>query len=435
MVRLTNLELKARIFGLGIVNPNTRFKKTIIKDIPIMITQNNKLLCIPNTGEVKHVGITGMTGTCKSLFLNSLMFWDYWHMNKFCINLNDFQRDTFEQSLPTESFQNILDIINTNPCPMPLVYVFPSTKTLHIEEMYQRFPFLKITLPIEEVIRNVENYHKLDRSKVYLGNIKEELIDCNSMEEIMAVLEENFPGKSMSGMRFKLLNIFENLFENKILNVAIPNAPAFLEYKDKEGNKYYNLSLLSLVRAGFIPSIQTSDLRNQEYFSAYMHFIVESIYNNQYEDGYFRDKTISLFVDEIDKLFLGHNGNLVKSSLNLIGTNGRTARIGLRWSTQNYGKIPDQIRTQTKYLFVSRKSHAKEVLEINKDFDVPKSMYKDISELKTDVDKGLFEIVALTTEKFILYDLETGERISSSMPQKGYLITSPSRHHVPNVEI
>jgi len=372
--------------------------------------------------------------TCKSIFLNSLLSWDYWHIGRKCINLNDFQKETFEWGLPTESFIEILNKINTSPCPTPLVYVFPSTRTLQLEDKDKRFPLLKITLPIEEVIKNVENYYSLDKSKVYLGNLMDKLIDCNSIGEIRSIFDEDIPKKHIF-MKYKLMNIFESLFNNNMLNVSVPEAPAFLEYSDKSGRRYYNLSIQTLLRAGFVPSIQTSDLRNQEYFSAYMSFIVESIYRNQYEDSYFKNQTLSLFVDEIDKLWPGHNGNLVKTSLNLIGTNGRSARIGLRWSTQHYEQVPDQIRGNTKYLFVSRKSDAKEVNEIRRDFDIPKSLDKDILNLKIDRERGIFEMIALTTEKFVLYDLATGKISYSSEAHKGYLIPSPARHHRPNVPI
>lgn len=434
MPYVTNEELKARAFGMGMVNPASRFKKLIIKDIPIMITQDNQVLCIPNTEEVKHIGVTGQTGTCKSIFLNSLLSWDYWHAGHHCIILNDFQKETFEWSLPTDSFEYLLKKINVLPCPSPIVYVFPSTRTLQLEDKDKRFPILKMTLPIEEVIKNVENYHSLDKSKVYLGNLMDKLVECNSIGEIRSIFEDNIPEKHVM-MKYKLMNIFESLFNNNILNVSVPEAPAFLEYKDKSGEIYYNLTIQTLLRAGFIPSIQTSDLRNHEFFSAYMSFIVEAIYRNQYEDIYFKDKTISLFADEIDKLWKGHNGILIKTAMNLTGTNGRAARIGLRWSTQHYEQVPDQIRGNTKYLFVSRKSHAKEVNEIRRDFDIPKSMDKDILNLKTEPLKGIFEIVALTTEKFVLYDLVTGKISYSSSAYKGYLIPSIARHRRPNVQI
>lgn len=427
----TNNELMGRCFGMGIVNPKKRYKKLNIKDIPIMITQDNQILCIPTTPEVKHTGITGMTGTCKSIFINALLSWDYWHTERDCINLNDFQKETFEWSMPTESFIYNLKKINTNPRPTPIVYVFPATKTLQIEDKDKRFPLTKMTLPMAEVIMNVENYHKLDKSKVYLGNLMEEIIECDSIGGIRSVLEENIPPKHTM-MKYKLMNIFESLFNNNMLNVSVPDAPAFLEYKDKNKERYYNTIIQTLIRAGIVPSIQTSDLRNHDYFAAYMSFIVETLYKNQYENLYFKNRSISLFVDEIDKLWQGNNGHLIKTSLNLIGTNGRAARIGLRWSTQHYGQVPDQIRGNTKYLIVSKKADAKEVNVIRRDFDIPKSMDKDILNLKTDPRKGLFEVVALTKERFILYDLETGKTKYSTSAHKGQLIPSPARHMVPN---
>jgi hypothetical protein len=356
-------------------------------------------------------------------------------MKNICVNLNDYQRDSFEWSLPAISYLPQLKKFNINPCQTPLVYVFPSTRTLQINKKDKRFPLIKMTIPLEEAIKNVNNYWGLDKSEKYLVNITDELLECSSISEIKGVIDENFPDKNQAGMRFKLLNIFQTFFTNNMLNVSVPEAPAFLDYEDKYGNEYHGTVISTLMRAGFIPSIQTSDLRNQRYFSAYMTFVVENIYRNQYRDEYFKDKTISLFVDEIDKMWLGKNGDLIKDALNLIGTNGRMARIGLRWSTQHYDKVPEQIRGNTKYLFISRKNDAKEVNEIRKDFDIPKSMDKDILRLVTDPNKGIFEMVAVTTEKFVLYDLDTGVRSYTSSAKRGFLIPPMARHRIPGVEV
>ncbi len=374
--------------------------------------------------------------SCKSIFLNAFLSWDYWLAKRKCLVLNDFQKETFEWSLPTDtpSFFYSLKKINAKPCPTPLVYIFPTTKSLQIEPSDKRFPLIKMTLPLEEVIKNVENYHKLDKSKVYLANIKEKLEDCNSIQEIREVLEEEFPEREQKLMRFKLMNIFEDLFENHILNVAVPNAPSYLEYKKKEV-RYYNKVVQTILRANLIPSIQTSDLSNYEFFSAYMSYIVSSLYENQYHDSYFKTQTISLFVDEIDKLWLGFNGNLIKRALSLIGTNGRMARIGLRWATQHYKVVPVGIRSNTKFLVVSRQKDSKEVSEIRKDFDIPKWMEKDILNLKSEPEKGIFEVIAVTTERFILYDLTTGEKKLSSEAQKGELVCPIARHHRPNTKL
>lgn len=433
---ISNSERKARVFGRSMINPREQYSKKIIDDIPVMFTTSGKLLCIPKTDEVKHVGIVGMTGSCKSIFVNAQVSWHYWLLKRDCILLNDFQKETQEWSLPTntESFIKVFKKINANPCPSPIVYSYPSTKTLQIDKKDRRFPFIKISLPTEEIIKNIENYWKLDKSKVYLGNIKEELKECSSMSEIEEVLDESFPDRNQRGMKFKMKSIFQDLFENNMLEVTVPEAPAYLEFhKDKE--IYRNYTIQTILRAGLIPSIQTFDLRNQEYFSAYMSFIVNSIYQNQYDDVYFKKRTISLFVDEIDKLWLGNNGNLIKQSLGLVGTNGRAARIGMIWATQSYGKVSDSIRDNTKYLFVSRMKDAKEVNEVKKDFQIPKSMEKDILKLKKDPKKGIFEIVALTTENFVLYDLVTGKKTTSSEAHNGFLIPPIARHAQPDKRI
>ncbi len=433
---ISNAERKARCFGKSMINPQEQFTKQIIEDIPVMLTTSGKLLCIPQTEEVKHIGTAGMTGSSKSLFVNAQLSWHYWMLKRDCIIFNDFQKETQEWSLPTntESFIKVFKRINAKPCPSPIIYVYPSTKTLQIDKKDRRFPLLKMSLPTEEIIKNIENYWKLDKSKVYLGNIKEELKECNSMSEIEDVLDESFQEDGQKLMKFKMKSIFQDLFENNMLEVTVPEAPSFLEYH-QGGEVYRNYTIQTILRAGLIPSIQTFDLRTQDYFSAYMSFVVNSIYQNQYDDAYFKKRTISLFVDEIDKLWKGNNGKLIQQSLGLIGTNGRAARIGMIWATQDYGKVDDSIRDNTKYLFVSRMKDAKEVNEVKRDFQIPKNMEKDILKLKKDPMRGVFEIIAVTTEKFILYDLVTGKKTQSSEAHKGFLIPPTALHMRPDAKI
>jgi hypothetical protein len=430
---VSTTELKARAFGVGFVNPLDKYKKLYIDDIPIMITNQNEILCIPKENETTHWGITGQTGTCKTILINSTLSWDFHHTKRVCINLNDIQSDSFEWSMPTNSFLDILDKLNIKPCPTPIIYVFPSTDSLQIDKKQRKFPFIKMSIPLEEVIRNIEDYYPLDKSKVYVGNLIDDLIECSSISEIRSIIDENIPEKHMQ-MKFKIMNIFEAIFNNNMLNVSVPEAPAYLGWTDGK-DTYKNFTIQTLMRAGFVPSIQTADLANQDYFSAYMAFIVKELYRNQNEDPYFKEKIVSLFVDEIDKLWKGDNGKLIIKALCFIGTNGRMARIGMRWSTQHYELVPEKIRNNTKYLFISRKSDAKEVKEIEKDFGMPKSMQDDILKLTTDKKKGLFEMVAVTTEEFVLYDVITGKKRRTSQPQRGFLIPPMARHRVPGVEI
>lgn len=432
---LSNEEMKARNWGTGFINAENRYKNFIVEDMPLMITQENELLCIPKTKEAKHIGVVGTTGTGKTRLLNLMLSWDYWMNNIPCVNLNDMQMDTFEWSQPENTFiENFNKIYNYKifPCPTPLVYVFPSTKTLQIDDSIKKFPIIKMSLPSDVMIKNVKDFWKLDKSEVYLMNMLDELSECTSISDIESVLEENLPKeKKHEQMKFKLLSIFKEIFENNLLNVSNPEATAYLNYKDKFGKDYRDFLIQTLMYAGLVPSIQTTDLRNQSYYSAYMSFVVSSIYNSQYNGAYFKKQNVSMFIDEIDKMWKGKNGILIKEKLGLVGTNGRAARIGMRWATQDYGNVTDEIKGNTKYLLVLREKDSEQVNQIKKDFNMPKSMEKEILSLITDRKNGKFEAVALTTEEFVLYDLVTGERRMTSEAKKGYLIPPLARHHVP----
>lgn len=438
---ITGNEIKTRVLGRGFMNPNTRFQKKFVEDIPIMIS-GNFLVCIPKTEEVRHWGIIGMTGTSKSIFLNAQTSFRHGLQNRTCILLNDFQRETFEWNLEcvNEQFIRVFGLIGLNPCPSPLIFIFPATRTLILDQKVEKFPITKMTIPVNYAIKNIEQFHNLDRSKLYLGNIKDELVECNSMQEIKSVLEETFPDRDESGgktgmrpMKFKMLNVFDDLFQNKILNVSSPESPAYLEYR-RGDEKYTNTIIQTFMRAGLIPSIQTSDLSSQDFFSPYMAFIVNTIYDNQYYNSYFKKVTVNLIIDEIDKLWLNkENGKIIRGAIGLIGTNGRMARIEVGWATQdsNYEKVPDQLKGNTTYLVLSRFSDSKYVNEIRKDFSLPKEFVPEILNLKSEPDKGLFEVVFLCKEKYVLYDLTNGNKTESREPRKGFLIPPVAGHKTP----
>lgn len=438
-----NQMLKADLFGDGMLSKEDRYSKIKIQHIPIMITDNNKILCLPNNEETFHLGVTAMTGKGKGILGNTLLGFEFFMKYRLCLILNDFQQETFENSIPciNKVFINNLKMIGIHPRGYPIVYVYPSNKSLKIGEKEKLFPHLKMSLPTRVVIKNIEDYYKLDKSAKYVTGYIDRFLECKDLGEIEEVIDEilveNFPdqkGSKFEEMKFKIKVIFKNIFDEKITDSASPDAPAFLTIK-KKGVQYYNFTIQALLATGLIPSIQTSEIRAKSWFSSYMSWIVESIYEDKYQDAYLKNKSLSMFVPEIDKMWKGEKGELIKKSLSLIGTNGRRAGIGLRWDAQDYDSVPDAIRANTKYLFVLRKSNSDEVAGIKKDFSLDKEVQDWILKLNTDPEKGLFECVALTTDKFVLYSLRDGSITTSSLPQRGRLITPMSEHKLPGRKI
>ena len=431
---------QAELFGSTMFNFEDKYSKININAVPVMITDSNRILCIPTEKELFHIGVTGATGKGKGIVGNNILGWEYWLTKRSCMILNDFQRETFEQSLPCldKKFQENLKTINAKPTPLPIVYVYPSNKHLEMDEVEILFPHIKMSLPTRSLIQDIEKYYQLGKSGKYFTANIDKFVECRDLEEIddalKEIIEENVEEyknrKALENMMFKIRTVFKNIFDEMITDNSSPEAPAFINVKNDKGEVYNNLVIQALLFARVIPSIQTSNIRSKTWFSAYMSFIVESIYEDKYRDVFMKDSIVAMYVPEIDKMWKEKEGKIIKNSLGLIGTNGRRVGIGLRWDAQDYDSVPDSIRSNTPYLFVLRKSDSKEVVGITKDFNMSTEVRDQILSLESNPQKGLFECVALTTSGrgFALYDQRTGRVTYSNSPQKGRLITPMAQH-------
>jgi hypothetical protein len=418
-----------------------------INHIPVMITDKGKLLCIASEKETFHIGVSAMTGKGKGILGNTILGFEYCMNKRPCLILNDFQQETFEMSLPCQNkiFLNNLKIINARPTGLPIVYVYPSNKDLIIGEVERKFPHIKMSIHTRSIITQIDKYYDLGKSTKYFTANIEKFMECKDLEEVeealKEIIEENVQEyknrKSLENMMFKIKTVFKNIFDEMITDNSSPDAPAQLRVKSNQLGEYSNFTIQCLIALGFIPSIQTCEIRSKPWFAAYMSFIVSSLYEDKRKDSFFKDKPILMYVPEIDKMWKGDNGDLIKKELALIGTNGRRSGIGMIWDCQDYDSVPDAIRSNTPYMFVLRKANAEEVRGIQKDFHISNEVKDQILSLETNPQKGIFECVALTARDpgFVLYNLRNGKIERTNSPQKGRLITPLSNHKIPGVPL
>ncbi len=439
--------LEAKLFGKGMLNRSEEFSKVELKHIPVMISDSGRIVCIPNTKETVHIGTTGMSGKGKGICGSYLLGMYYYMNNELGMIANDFQRETLENSLPciNNIFSVVHKILHLNSIGYPIVYVYPSNKDLKLGEYEEMFPHIKMSLPTRIVIREIEKFYKLDKSARYFTANIDKFLDCKDLEEIDEALNEIFDEqlsdpsskKTAESMIYKIKTTFKNIFDEKITENSADESHAYLWAQRKGLSEYNNLTIQALMAAGFIPSIQTSWIRSKSWFPAYMSFIIESIYQNKFDDSYMKNKILCMYIPEIDKLWKGDRskGNLIKDKCSLVGTNGRMAGIRMIWDAQDYDAVPDAIRSNTKYLFVLRKANAEEVRGIVKDYSLGKDIVEKILSLETEPSKGLFECVGLTANKFIIYNPKNGAYSYSSSPQKDRVIPPLCQHKVPGVTI
>lgn len=448
-------EAESKLFGTkGMLFRSDKYSQVYLKHIPFMINDDEKIVCMPNTREICHSGAVGATGTGKGIFGNSLLVYKYWMNRTPSIILNDYQKETHENSLPciNNYFMGVNKMFHVNPTPLPIVYVHPYHKELNVSEDEEPFPHINISLPTRLIIQQIEKFFKLDKSARYVTGYIERFQDCKDIEEIEEVidgiLDEKFPDKKDKGyeeMKFKIVTTFKNIFDEKIVQ-GPPEAHSFLTVRRKETsdwpnrkglNEYYNYSIQSLIAAGFIPSIQTGDICDKYWFTAYMAFVVKSLFDDKFKDvEFFKNNNLFMYTPEIDKMWVDrHNPKLIKDSLGKIGTNGRTAGIEFCWDSQNYDIIPKSIRDNTKNLIVMNPGRREQAAGIQKDYSVDKGIVDQMLKLETKPKQALFECIALTRNEYVIYNPSNGRTSYSREPQKGRLLPPLSQHKVPGIGI
>ena len=244
----------AGLFGSSMLSQSERFEKCNLKHIPVMITDNGMILCLPNRDETSHAGILGMTSKGKGVCGHTIIDYEYWMKDGMCMILNDFQRETFEWSLASmnKAFLDNSKIINPTPIGLPIVYVYPSNKDMIIPVEEQLFPHIKMSMPMKAIIRGIAAFYDLGAGAKYLTANIERFSKCISLEDIEStlteILREAFPDEKKKGfedMKFKIITIFKNIFDEEISDTTHTDAPAVLNV-NKVGLSYSNLTIQSI---------------------------------------------------------------------------------------------------------------------------------------------------------------------------------------------
>lgn len=417
-----------------------RYKKILIEDIPVMIGIHGEIVCIPKSDEVFACAIVGMSGTGKTVLLNSLISRLFYQWGSNISILNDVSEETYKWTFPMKiperyhvtastDFKKICYFnrlyLNQNPIGTPLTFLFPSTNTLSIPPSLgknQHKSYTKISLPFSEIFDNLNLFLKavspdfsLGKSEMYVKEIPE-LANCSSVSEVKDLLDEKLPGangKSFQAMRIKIMTAFGSLMREQILNITNPESPAYLQYGNYFGNPF-----TALMKAKVIPSLITSDLITKNYKSEYLAYFINKIFENNLKD-FPGEKTFMCF-DEL-KDVCRRDDESASKALSLVSARGRINNVGLIYCTQFYNQIPPSIRgAKLNYCFSFQHKNSEIIREIGSDFDLSTVEKKKILNLNK------FEVLAMTNDKFVCY--KDGDRYEVRQPIKGTIIGPLADH-------
>jgi len=383
-------------------------KKIEIKDLPIMITRDGTIVCIPKQAEQGVIALVGLSGKGKSLNAGFILDNLFYLWGDSIALINDSQAESFEWSEPcdTKEFIQKLKNINQSPMPLPIIYLFPKMYEAKEEQLIDKNS-VTISLPFREVINRIEMFiPEIGASGKYLLMKKEELLNAESEDDVFAIIKSIDTGdtKGLAESARKIEASFRELIDEGILSISDPTVPSYLNtyengkiiYGNKpgEGNPF-----TAIMKADCIPSFITDNLYVQKYKDLIFSYYIDSLFIESLK-GAMKGKRVWLFFEELTKVVSAdsrHTNPGTEKALNQVVARGRNNGISLVYCTQRYKEIPKPIRDQTKTAIVFRHNSSEETKDICDDFGVDKTVRKDILSLKK------FEAIAFTTENFICY--------------------------------
>lgn len=401
----------------------SEIRKCSIKDIPFMTTVDGTIVCIPKTPEMGMIAAIGMTGSGKTLCAGYILDNVFWNWEDKIGVINDSQEETFvwSESCDNNQFKNKLKIVDQSPCPLPMIYVLPSSdKPQEKESFLIDKNYVCCSIPFEEVINNVEYYlPDLGNSLKYLLGKKEQLLDVRTEDELFEIIDAiDTGGSGLAETRYKLRVSFLNLINEGILNISNSSIPPYLVVKTTGDKKevYNGNPLTAIMIAGCIPSFITSNLYTQRYKDAIFSYYINCLFQESL-NGIMKGKRTWLYFDELTKVVHSDprlSSPLTEKALNNIASRGRNNGISLIYATQRYNEIPRTIRSQTKYAVIFKHKQKDETKTICDDFFLDDKSRDNILGLKK------FEAIAATTEYFICY--KGNKRWETNGPLKGNII-------------
>lgn len=273
-----------------------------IEEAPFMITDNNEIVCLPKTGDMPSILISGMKGTGKSYCLHSIvsrLFWKPEFGYKICI-LNDSSRETGTWCFPNDDLDQInkLKMFNERPLPLPIVYFHPTVKEDY-EKLYMGDVGFDVTLPWKKIIANHDIYLNLKESKRYFSKVIPFLLNCKTEQDALQIMDNlilqfNMPPNTANKIRAEL----ETLLASKMTDLSFKNQQPWVVSKNP--GKEYN-PFTAALHAGLVPVLSTEYISNyRNILSIYFNYFVEDLFMRQKQDPDFLEEQSELFfvVDE-----------------------------------------------------------------------------------------------------------------------------------------
>lgn len=405
-----------------------------IKEIPILISEANEIVCMQNSRDPPVFGCVGSRGFGKTIGWHNIGDNLHWKQKNRLFILNDRQKQFLELGAPSEveGFNRELQKINHYPLPLPIVYLHPSDYDVREVDFEKEGIGFKMSLPYKSVIQNFRYFFQgnrnieLGNSDRYFKKMLSKIAQCQNEDQVETILSDELKNKRIQRGTFD--KIYTTMAELYRLNICDVNSGVPSKWEIKERGKSLGSFFppSALMSCGLIPIVENGHIYNKYYYPQYMRWLIQDVYENLLEKRLPYKERTWIMIDEIGQIYKkGKKKTVAAEALIDVVAEGRKPNIGCGYTTQYYSRVDEEIRLNTTHLFAVNDNESKDLAEIGSAFSLRKDQREDIKKLK------VFEMMAMTKHKFIVYDIMSGERYETDEPIKGRVIFPMSAHTPP----
>lgn len=415
-----------------------------IKEIPVMITVEGSLLCLPYDKDYawKIVGV-GETGGGKSFLLNSYLGREFLINGSKCGILNDSLNQFYDLMLPMDQNPHILTLsrIGNEPRCLPVINLYMSCPNLKMRYEDEDISY-RLVVSFKDFLRRYSFFKygvarwDLKGSERYLTQeVIDQLHRCKTVKEVEEKLYEVLPhGKKeddgFKKMITKIIATIENIFRDQFTSNLFLNDPRVAPYwhlKRKDGLEFTNHPFIVAAYGGLFPIINNSKAKTREIAKKQLADLIRRIVDFQMELDE-KKKRIYIGIDELKDL-LGEKGDDLYEALDYLFTQGRFPDIGFVGSLQEYTRMSNSMQNNTSHLVVFDLRKDSERKAIAKDYRLDVTRLEEMAEL------GQHECLLITKKRIVIYDKE-GRRKEKKEGEsglwKGKIVPPISVHRKPS---
>jgi len=426
-----------------------------IPEIPMLVTYDNKIVCLSQDDVAPKIGFIGRTGEGNSFLLHRLCDQAFSKWGVRLALLNDKASENFawvnqwkkNKTIPQYKVGNVdTNILNEETTAMPIVALYQQSDGLMDDNVEDKDISFKIALGFQEVMQRYDEFfaHSLMEMKgskptfndlIYdkygRTNVDSPILKARSLKDIYDFFESIEEVKKSNRAYFyngnslppqsvgKIKRFLKNIFTERIFDISCDTEALWtVEYPNGLKKKYN--PIIACLTAGLVPALETYHISTKSWFPFYYRDLLNKVADNQISNPYFRKNNIQTWVvtDELTGIINKHS--IVDETISNVWRESRPKNLGMVFRSQHYDKILDALRYNYGYYFCTR-------MVRNEAKDIIKDTEQDPRWVDVITNLNKFEVVAIPKTSFVTYD-RNGVRREEERAFHGIMLPPNSEH-------